>query len=208
MKAKKNPTLFGENLGISAETAKALADAMERMALNAVDWLKMMEETTEYLKQKMKKEADVMDKVMKGEILSEEEEKIYTSIVVRQVYYKARKRTERLYTIPIQDIYGVKGDLFICEFKGNFYWLDCEYYTNLADITEWKQINKEVFDVLIENADMTADHQRRTLADCYRPEKVSVSDELIDLNEEDLKQITKVLKVPDFDFSKIKYLTS
>ena len=65
MKAKKNPTLFGENLGISAETAKALADAMERMALNAVDWLKMMEETTEYLKQKMKKEAEPAARAVK-----------------------------------------------------------------------------------------------------------------------------------------------
>ena len=41
------------------------------------------------------------------------------------------------------------GGLFIMENEGKYYWLIEDYDTDFADLSDWSEINKELYDSLV-----------------------------------------------------------
>ena len=49
---------------------------------------------------------------------------------------------------PIGNIGNYYGGLFIKKHEGKYYWLIENYDTNFEDISEWSEIEKDLFDKL------------------------------------------------------------
>ena len=204
MKPKNNPTLSGDRIkGLSEETAGKLAETLggsfERLRADIDEWSKMAHNAMEKALRQAKTEAYVMDLKLQGIRLSEQEHKVYKKVLSRVFFFELRERDRRKFIVPIQNIHLVNENLYICQYRFQFYWcfIDDRAESNLADIREYEKISKELYHQLslkkfdyYDSKRLT--QQERGLRFHYLPEDVTINNGEINFTEEDLQKLEAI----------------
>lgn len=56
---------------------------------------------------------------------------------------------EKEWTGPIGNIGNYYGDLYIMQYKDKYYWIIEDHSSDFQDLSEWEEINKDLYDNLI-----------------------------------------------------------